>query len=96
LRIERLAINRNEFIDELKGAGVGCSVHWRPLHLHPYYQETFGWRPEDLPAATSSWERTLSLPIFPGMKEEEVEYVVSAVKAICACHARLYAKTQSR
>jgi perosamine synthetase len=96
LRIERLAINRNEFIDELKGAGVGCSVHWRPLHLHPYYQETFGWRPEDLPAATSSWERTLSLPIFPGMKEEEVEYVVSAVKAICACHARLYAKTHSR
>ena len=52
LRLDRLAIDRNAFIDALKEAGVGCSVHWRPLHLHPYYQSTFGWRPEDLPVAT--------------------------------------------
>ena len=52
LRLERLSIDRNQFIEELKKAGVGCSVHWRPLHLHPYYQETFGWREEDFPVAT--------------------------------------------
>ena len=52
-----LAIDRNAFMDELKAPGVGCSVHWRPLHLHPYYEETFGWKSEDLPVATRVWER---------------------------------------
>ena len=72
LRLDRLSISRNTFIDELRERGVACSVHWRPLHLHPYYAETFGWRPEDLPAATAVWERLISLPIFPGMREEEI------------------------
>ena len=88
LRLESLTVGRNEFIDELKKAGVGCSVHWRPLHLHPYYEETFGWRPDDLPAATATWPRLVSLPIFPGMKVEEIGHVVKTVKALCAKHAR--------
>ena len=46
LRLDRLRIDRNKFIEEIRARGVGCSVHWRPLHLHPYYQESFGWRPE--------------------------------------------------
>lgn len=84
LNLERLSISRNDFIEELKGAGVGCSVHWRPLHLHPYYGETFGWTPEDLPAATAVWERLISLPIFPGMREEELAHVAGTVRDICA------------
>ena len=88
LRLERLSINRNVFIEELKQAGVGCSVHWRPLHLHPYYQETFGWRPEDCPVATALWERLISLPIFPGMRGDEVEHVMRTVKNLCAQYAR--------
>lgn len=88
LRLERLSINRNVFIEELKEAGVGCSVHWRPLHLHPYYQETFGWRPEDCPVATALWERLVSLPIFPGMRGGEVEHVMRTVKNLCAQYAR--------
>ena len=39
----------------LQEAGVGCSVHWRPLHLHPYYQERFSWTPEQFPVATREW-----------------------------------------
>ena len=54
------------FIDELRERGVACSVHWRPLHLHPYYTETFGWRPEDLPTATAVWERLDQPPDLPG------------------------------
>lgn len=88
LRLDRLAIDRNAFIERLKEAGVGCSVHWRPLHLHPYYQATFGWRPEDFPAATAVWERLVSLPIFPGMREEEIEFVIRAVISLCAAHRR--------
>ena len=87
LRLDSLSVNRNQFIDELRQAGVGCSVHWRPLHLHPYYQETFGWRPEDLPVATSMWERLVSLPIFPGMQKNEIDHVVMTVRAICRHNA---------
>ena len=79
---------RNAFLDELKARGVGCSVHWRPLHLHPYYQQTFGWRPEDLPVATAVWERLVSLPLFPGMRNEEVEHVIATVQHLCAAWAR--------
>jgi dTDP-4-amino-4,6-dideoxygalactose transaminase len=84
LRLDRLAIDRNSFIDKLKEAGVGCSVHWRPLHLHPYYQSTFGWREENFPVATKTWERLISLPIFPGLREEEIEFVVGVVEDLCA------------
>ena len=91
LRLDRLSITRNEFMEKLKEGGVGCSVHWRPLHMHPYYEETFGWRPEDFPAATAAWERSISLPIFPGMKGEDLEHVTRTVSSICARYSRLYA-----
>jgi perosamine synthetase len=70
-------------MEELKRAGVGCSVHWRPLHLHAFYQKTFGWRPEHFPAATALWERLISLPIFPGMRDEELEFVIQKVTELC-------------
>jgi perosamine synthetase len=88
LRLDRLKLDRNQVLDELKQQGVNCSVHWRPLHMHPYYQEQFGWRPEHLPAASALWERIVSLPIFPGMRDDEREHVVRTVKAVCARHAR--------
>jgi perosamine synthetase len=83
LNLAKLKLDRNQFIDEIRRRGVGCSVHWRPLHLHPYYEETFGWRPEHLPVASSEWTRILSLPLFPGMKREERQHVVRVVKETC-------------
>ena len=88
LRLKSLKISRDAFIDELKKTGVGCSVHWRPLHLHPYYQKTFGWRASDFPVATAQWKRLISLPIFPGMLEEEIEHVIGTVKKLCDRHSR--------
>jgi dTDP-4-amino-4,6-dideoxygalactose transaminase len=88
LRLERLTINRETFMQKLKEEGVGCSVHWRPLHLHSYYQETFGWKPEDFPVATALWPRLVSLPIFPGMRSEEIEHVIRTVKRLCERHAK--------
>ena len=88
LRPECLSIDRNAFMGELKQAGVGCSVHWRPLHLHPYYQETYGWRPEDFPVATALWQRLISLPLFPTMTPDEVQYVMHILKGICARYVR--------
>jgi perosamine synthetase len=92
LRLDRLSVGRNTFIDELRERGVACSVHWRPLHLHPYYAETFAWRPEDLPAASAAWERLISLPIFPGMRESEIASVVDAVRSIARDNRRSSSK----
>ena len=83
LRLDRVPISRNALVAALRGRGIGCSVHWRPLHLHPYYEETFGWRPAALPVATSVWETLVSLPLFPGMSAEEQQAVVGAVRELC-------------
>ena len=83
LRLEQLKIDRNTLMVKLKESGVGCSVHWRPLHLHPYYQEQFGWRAEQLPVATALFDRVVSLPLFPGMTPHEQDYVVEVVRRLC-------------
>ncbi len=88
LNLDRLSIDRNAYMEELKADGVGCSVHWRPLHLHPYYQETYGWQADDLPVATAVWERLISLPLFPGMRDDEFDHVINTVRRICARSAR--------
>ena len=88
LRLERLSIDRRRFIEELKKAGVGCSVHWRPLHLHPYYRRTFGWRASDFPAAQALWPRLVSLPIFPGLTGREIRHVVRTITDLCRRHRR--------
>jgi dTDP-4-amino-4,6-dideoxygalactose transaminase len=87
LRLDRLTIDRNTFLKLLSERGVKCSVHWRPLHLHPYYQETYGWQPQQLAHASRVWERLISLPIFPDMRPEEREHVVRVVCEICARHS---------
>jgi len=63
---------------------VSVSVHWRPLHLHPYYERTFGWEPGHFPAASREWLRNVSLPLFPAMREEEWQYVVSVIRELCS------------
>ncbi len=83
LRLDRLSIDRNAFMRALTEEGVGCSVHWRPLHLHPYYREQFGWSPELLPVASREWLRLVSLPLFPGMRDEERDCVIGVVRELC-------------
>jgi dTDP-4-amino-4,6-dideoxygalactose transaminase len=87
LKLERLKIDRNAFFAAMREAGVGCSVHWRPLHLHPYYSDRFGWTPDLFPVATPLWERSISLPLFPGMRSDEREYVAQIVRDLCQKHA---------
>ena len=83
LRLEKLKIDRDRFIDLLKEMGIVTSVHWMPLHLHPYYRETYGFRESDYPEASRVWKRLISLPIFPGMKNEEVDYVIDSIRILC-------------
>jgi dTDP-4-amino-4,6-dideoxygalactose transaminase len=88
LNLERLRISRNEFIELLKQANIGTSVHFIPLHLHPYYRDTFGYRPEDFPAASAVFERIISLPIYPKLTEADVQRVIDTVRTLVRRHRR--------
>jgi len=82
LRLEQLKIDRKAFIQELKERGIGTSVHFIPLHLHPYYQKAFGYRNGDFPVAEAEFQRCLSLPIYPSMSDGDVEQVIGNVSEI--------------
>jgi perosamine synthetase len=88
LNLDRLSIDRAQFIDELQRLGIGASVHWMPLHLHPYYRDTFGYRQGDFPVADREWPRLVSLPIFPSMTEAEQQRVADAVIGVARRHHR--------
>jgi perosamine synthetase len=88
LECERLRIDRREFIEELKRENIGTSVHFIPLHLHPYYREKYGYRPGDFPCASAVSARTVSLPIFPGMTDADVSDVIAAVRRTVERHRR--------
>jgi perosamine synthetase len=68
--------NRDEVIEQMKERGIGCSVHFIPIHKHPYYKQTYNFQDKDYPVANSVFKKSLSLPIYPDMSENEVEYVI--------------------
>jgi dTDP-4-amino-4,6-dideoxygalactose transaminase len=84
LNLERLALDRAQFMDELKNRGIGASVHFIPLHLHPYYREKYGYQAEDFPVAFAEYQREVSLPIYSKMTDADVRRVVDAVIDILA------------
>jgi perosamine synthetase len=88
LHLDRLQLDRDSFVDALAQEHVGTSVHWRPLHLHPYYERTFALAPGDLPVASAEWARMVSLPLYPTMTEAEQQHVAASVRRIVAGHVR--------
>lgn len=82
LRLNRLRIDRAGFIERLKEKGIITSVHWMPLHMHPYYRDTYGYKPDELPVAARTYTELISLPIYPGMTEDEICYVADSVRQI--------------
>jgi perosamine synthetase len=82
-----LRIDRDRVIEELKNRGIGTSVHFMPLHLHPLYQR-LGYRAGQFPNAEAEFAGAISLPIFPGMSEEDVDRVIEALHEIGRAHRR--------
>ena len=78
----QLTISRNEFIDRLIARNIGVSVHFIPLHVHPYYRERYALQPQDYPHAMAAYERIVSLPIYAKMEDEDVRHVIDAVRDI--------------
>jgi len=82
LNTERLKIDRARFIEELRARNIGASVHFIPVHLHPYYRDRYGLKPAGFPVAQAEYERMLSLPLSPAHTDEDVADVIEAVTDI--------------
>ncbi len=88
IRPDRLRIDRDALIEALKAEGVGIAVHFIPLHLHSFYRDTFGYRPEDFPVASAAAETILSLPLFTLMSDDDVRYVGATLRRILDANRR--------
>lgn len=88
LRSERLTITRDAFIQALTTAHIGSSVHFIPLHIQPFYRKAYNLKPDDFPVALDAYQRAISLPIYPGMLDGDVEDVIAAVEEIVKTHKR--------
>lgn len=85
---EMLRIDRAQFIAELRAENIGTSVHFIPVHLHPYYRERFGFCPGDFPVAEAVYEGLITLPLYPKMSMTDVHDVIEAVRGIVARNRR--------
>jgi len=83
----RLGATRAEVFAALRAEGIGVNVHYIPVHLHPYYRERFGYRGGECPVAEDAYERLISLPMFHGMTDQDIEDVIRAVRKVVSSYA---------
>ncbi len=86
LNLDRLRIDRAQFIQELNARNIGVSVHFIPNHLQPYYRDKYGYKPDDFPIAYREYQRLISLPLNLRMNDRDVEDVIEAVLDVVAQH----------
>jgi UDP-4-amino-4,6-dideoxy-N-acetyl-beta-L-altrosamine transaminase len=87
LRLERLSTDRAQVFRALRAENIGVNVHYIPVHLHPYYRDRFGYHGGEYPVAENSYERLISLPMFYGMDDQDVDDVIAAVKKVALAFA---------
>lgn len=75
-------INRSQLYSKLRDRGILCQVHYIPVHTMPYYKRKLGYRLGDFPAAEEYYQRALSLPVYPGMSGEDLEFVIKNIKEL--------------
>jgi dTDP-4-amino-4,6-dideoxygalactose transaminase len=88
LELEQLTIDRDRVIELLAEQGIGTSVHFIPLHLHPYWRDRYGYVPESYPRALDAYRRVVSLPIYTRMSDADVERVIATVRQVLLRHSR--------
>ena len=88
LKLDRLHLTRDEMVAALRDRNVGAGVHYAAIHLHPFYRNAYGWRPEQFPAALGVSNEVLSLPGQPTMTDKDVEYVAQTVKFVLSRYRR--------
>jgi perosamine synthetase len=88
LNLDRLAVDRAQVIRALNAEHIGTSVHFIPLHLHAFYRERYGFTPDSFPVAHEQYRRVISLPIFPGLTDADVDDVIDAVQKVVRHYRR--------
>jgi len=88
LNLERLTIDRAQFIQELKARNIGTSVHFIPIHLHPYYRDKYGYKPQDFPVAYENYQRLISLPLNLQMSDQDADDAIEAVLDVVSAYRR--------
>jgi dTDP-4-amino-4,6-dideoxygalactose transaminase len=83
-----LNIDRAKFIEELKNRNIGASVHFIPIHVHPYYRDKYGYKPTDYPVAYENYQRIVSLPMSAKHSDQDIDDVIEAVLDIVKEHRR--------
>ncbi len=82
LDLDRLRIGRQEFIERMQERQIGCSVHFIPLHKHPYYRRTWGYDNAEFPVASRAFDRMLSLPLYSRMSDADVFRTIEVVREV--------------
>ena len=82
LNLERLKVDRGQTLRALRAENIGVNVHYIPVHLHPYYRERFGYQAGEFPIAENAYTRLISLPMFHGMSDQDVEDVIHSVQKV--------------
>lgn len=79
---ERSPIKRNQFIERLNEAGIGSSVHYKPLHRMTYYRERYHLKPESFPNAERHWQGVVSLPVYPSLSDQDLHYICATIRKL--------------
>ena len=79
---DEAGIERDTFIERMYEAGIGCSVHYIPLHLQPYWRDRYGLKPEQFPHSQQAFERMVSIPLYTAMTDADVQRVIATVRSI--------------
>lgn len=88
LDLECWTVDRRQVFQALRAEGIGVNVHYVPIHLHPYYRQTWGTAPGDCPVAERVYEEILSLPLFPAMSDADVADTLAALEKVWRAYAR--------
>jgi dTDP-4-amino-4,6-dideoxygalactose transaminase len=88
LHLDALQIDRNRFIEEMTNRNIGTSVHFIPIHLHPYYRDRYHYSPTDFPVAYAQYQRIVSLPLNPSMSDRDADDVIEAVLDVLRTYHR--------
>jgi perosamine synthetase len=88
LDLKELNVDRGEIFRALRAENIGVNVHYIPVHLHPYYRQQFGYRGGEFPIAEDAYARLISLPMFHGMTDHDVEDVIQAVRKVIANYSK--------
>ncbi len=92
IRPETLIIGRRDFIQELNRAGIGTSVHFIPLHLHPFFNHKYGYTAGDFPNSEYAYSRAISLPLYPDLSESDLDRIITAISdTLSRCRRKIWA-----